>query len=57
MKTEKQEQIIGKRPRFDDENLRKFSKSMEEIEWDNKPGEGTLSKEQIKSIAKKVVKS
>jgi hypothetical protein len=56
MKTEKK-QIIKKRLRFDDENLRKFSKSMEEIEWDNKPAEGTLSKEQIESIAKKIVKS
>ena len=47
--------IITKRPKFEDESLKRFEKRMNEIEWDNKKGEGILSEEQIEKIAKKIV--
>ena len=44
------------RPRFEDENLKRFEERMKNIEWDNEKGKGILSDEAIEKIAKSVVK-
>ena len=46
---------ISKRPRFEDEELKRFEERMKNIEWDNEKGKGVLSDEAIEKIAKSVV--
>jgi len=47
---------ISKRPRFEDEELKRFEERMKNIEWDNEKGKGVLSDEAIEKIAQSVVK-
>ena len=47
---------ISKRPRFEDEELKRFEERMKNIEWDNEKGKGVLSDEAIEKIAESVVK-
>ena len=47
---------ISKRPRFEDEELKRFEERMKHIEWDNEKGKGVLSDEAIEKIAQSVVK-
>jgi len=47
---------ISKRPRFEDEELKRFEERMKNIEWDNEKGKGILSDEAIGKIAESVVK-
>jgi len=46
---------ITKRPRFEDEDLKRFEERMKNIEWDNEKGKGVLSDEAIEKIAQSVV--
>ena len=55
-KVEAKDIKITKRPRFEDENLKRFEERMKNIEWDNEKGKGVLSDEAIEKIAKSVVK-
>jgi len=48
--------IISKRPRFENEDLKRFEERMKNIEWDNEKGKGVLSDEAIEKIAQSVVK-
>jgi len=47
---------ISKRPRFEDEDLKRFEERMKNIEWDNEKEKGVLSDEAIEKIAESVVK-
>ena len=47
---------ISKRPRFENEELKRFEERMKNIEWDNEKGKGILSDEAIEKIAQSVVK-
>ena len=47
---------ITKRPRFEDEDLKRFEERMKNIEWDNDKGKGVLSDEAIEKIAQSVSK-
>ena len=47
--------IITKRPKFETEELKRFEKRMNEIEWDNKKGEGVLSEKEIEKLSKKIL--
>ncbi len=47
---------ISKRPRFEDEELKRFEERMKNIEWDNEKGKGVLSDDAIEKIAKSAVK-
>ena len=47
---------ITKRPRFENEDLKRFEERMKNIEWDNEKGKGVLSDEAIEKIAQSVVK-
>jgi len=47
---------ITKRPRFEDEDLKRFEERMKNIEWDNENGKGILSEEDVKKIADTIVR-
>ena len=50
------DEIINKRPKFNTPSLEKFSKDMENIEWDNEEGQGTLKAQEIKAISEAILK-
>lgn len=51
------DQIISKRPKFKTKDLENIEEEIKNIEWDNEPGKGVLSDEQVKGIAKSITQN